>query len=444
MTTDPLFQPLQFRNLMVPNRILRSNIAGRFDGYDGSGTQTRINWELKFARNGVGAIISSWVGVDLRGRIVPGYASIYRDDQIPFWRELGRQVHEHDCRYILQLAHAGRQRDVPGFEIDKALTSTGKTDPLHGFPSQKMTLEEIAQVKQHFAAAARRAREAGLDGVEIHGANGYLFTQFLSSAINDRDDDYGGSLENRARLLLETVRAIRSEVGDDFHLQVKISAVEHNNASLPWDKPGNTLEDSIQVCRWLEEAGVDAIHVSTGSTFPHPYNPAGKFDLKEAAAAYSHLLTSGKHTLRNYLGMRVFPVNQFVKGRWNNPGKQQTEGALLPESAAIKRAVSVPVVCTGGFQQASMIRNAITSKMCDAVTIGRPLVANNDLVLQFKAGRDRPVVPCTFCNSCLNHVLFDPLGCYDQSRYPSKQAMIDEIMSVYDPPAFPAEPRKDA
>ncbi|MBX3069236.1 MAG: NADH:flavin oxidoreductase [Thermomicrobiales bacterium] len=434
MTDDIIFQPLRFRNLTIPNRILRSNIAGKFDGYDGSGSQTRINWELKFARNGVGAIVSSWVGVDLRGRIVPGYASIYRDDQIPFWRELGKQVHEYDCKYILQLAHAGRQRDVPGFEIAKALTSTRKQDPLHGFPSEQMTVDDIKQVTRSFAAAARRVREAGLDGIEIHGANGYLFTQFLSSAINDRKDDYGGSLENRARLLLEVVRAIRSEVGDDFHLQVKISAVEHANASLPWDKKGNTIEDSKQVCQWLEKAGVDAIHVSTGSTFPHPYNPAGQFHLREAADSYSYLLTSGKHTLRNYLGMRTFPVNQFFKWRWNRPGRKQTEGALLPDAAAIKSVVSIPVLCTGGFQSASMIRNAITTGKCDAVTIGRPLVANNDLVEQFRAGRDRPALPCTFCNRCLNNVLQHPLGCYDESRYPNRQAMIDEIMSVYGSP----------
>lgn len=440
MADDVLFQPLAFRNLEVKNRLLRSNIAGRFDGYDGSGSQTRINWELKFARNEVGAIISSWVGVDLRGRIVPGYASIDQDERIPFWRELGRQVHEHDCKYIIQLAHAGRQRDVPGFEIEKALSSTGKTDPLHGFPAEQMTTEQIAEVTRSFVAAARRAREAGLDGIEIHGANGYLFTQFLSSAINDRDDDYGGSLENRARFLLEVVRAIRAEIGDGFHLQIKISATEHNDAALPWAAKGNTIEDSVQVCQWLEQAGADAIHVSTGSTFPHPLNPAGAFEPKEAVKAYDQLLTSGRHAFRNYVLMRTWPLNHFFRWRWDKPKAKVIEGAQLGDAAAIKQAVSIPVLCTGGFQSASMIRSAITRGDCDAVTIARPLVANNDLVLLFKQGHDRPPNPCTFCNKCLHNVLEHPLGCYEEKRYPSREAMIAEIMTVYDPPAtFEAE-----
>jgi len=119
IAADPLFQPLAFRNLTIKNRLLRSNVSGRLDQYDGSGTQARINWELKFARNGVGAIVSSWTGVDPRGRIVPNFATIERDDCIPFWRELAEQVHRHDCSYILQLAHAGRQRDLPGFEFPK-------------------------------------------------------------------------------------------------------------------------------------------------------------------------------------------------------------------------------------------------------------------------------------------------------------------------------------
>ena len=273
MATDPIFEPLDFRNLTVQNRLLRSNIAGRFDNYDGTGQPARINWELKFARGGVGAIVSSWCGVDRRGFIVPNYAAIDRDETIPFWRELGERVHEHDCRYILQLAYGGRQRDIPGIEYPKGLSSTSKPDPLHGFECERATPEQLAQITRAFAQGARRAREAGLDGVEIHGANGYVFTQFLSSAINDRDDEYGGPLEHRARFLLETIRAIRAEVGDDFHLQVKLSTTEYANAFLPWLDKGNTIEDSEQVARWVEEAGADAIHVVVRQHVSAPAEP---------------------------------------------------------------------------------------------------------------------------------------------------------------------------
>src|SRR3954454_7133043 len=129
---DVIFQPLSFRNLTVKNRVFRSNISGRFDNYDGSGNQARINWELKFARGGVGAIISSFVPVMMRGRIIPGYATIDNDARIPFWREIGQRVHEYDCKFILQLSHSGRQRDIGGIDQPIALSSTGKSEPLHG------------------------------------------------------------------------------------------------------------------------------------------------------------------------------------------------------------------------------------------------------------------------------------------------------------------------
>src|SRR4051812_22692031 len=204
---DVLFEPLSFRNLTVKNRVFRSNIAGRFDNYDGTGNQTRINWEVKFARGGVGAIISSFVPVHPRGRIIPNYATIHDDDRIPFWRAVGDAVHAHDCRFIMQLSHGGRQRDVPDLAFPKGQSSTSKSDPLHGFECDRMTIGDIKEVVAAFAEGARRARDAKLDGVELHGANGYLITQFLSSAINDRKDEYGGSLPKRARLRPRHVRA---------------------------------------------------------------------------------------------------------------------------------------------------------------------------------------------------------------------------------------------
>src|SRR5687768_15999505 len=213
---DIIFEPLKFRNLTVKNRLFRSSISGRWDNYDGSGSLARINWEEKFARGGVGAIITSFAPVNVRGRIMPNYAMIDNDDKVPFWRKVGDTVHKYDCKMILQLSHSGRQRDVPGVEnlMNKALSSTSSNDAFHGLLCLAMTTKETKEVIQQFADGARRARLAGLDGVELHASHGYLFTQFLSSGINDREDEYGGSLENRARFLLEVMHAIRKEVGD--------------------------------------------------------------------------------------------------------------------------------------------------------------------------------------------------------------------------------------
>ena len=227
---DSIFTPLAFKNLTIKNRLIRSNVSGRFDNYDGSGNPARINWETKFARGGVGAIISSFVPVHGRGRILPNYAMMDADDKIPFWREVGKRVRDHDCKFILQLSHGGRQRDIAGVEYPESWSSTSKPDPLHGFEGKAMTQQQISEVVQQFGQAAERAQQAGLDGVELHGSNGYLITQFLSSGINDRTDQYGGSLENRARFVREIVASIRLRCGPAFHLQMKISSTENNNA----------------------------------------------------------------------------------------------------------------------------------------------------------------------------------------------------------------------
>jgi 2,4-dienoyl-CoA reductase (NADPH2) len=438
---DLIFEPLSFRNLVVKNRIFRSNIAGRLDNYDGSGNQARINWEVKFARGGVGAIISSFVPVHARGRILPNYATIDRDERIPFWKALGQAVHTYDCKYILQLSHGGRQRDVPTIDYPIGQSATDKAEPLHGFECQRMTIDDIHEVVNAFAEGARRAREAGLDGVELHGANGYLITQFLSSAINDRTDEYGGPLENRARFVIDIVKAIRKKVGNDFHLQMKISATDHNNALvfLKFEGAGNTVDESIKVCKWLVDAGVDSIHVSTGSSFPHPRNPAGSdFPVEVLSNTYEQLASSGTHTFRNFVWFRGAITGDLFRQQWLSAGvpPDQIEGLNLPDARKIKQAVNVPVLCTGGFQTASVIREAITRGDCDGVSIARPLVANNDLVKQFAAGRDRADRPCTYCNKCLVHVVEHPIGCYEESRFKNREEMIAEVMSVFSPAPF--------
>ena len=493
MTQDIIFQPLKWRNLTVKNRLFRSSISGRWDNYDGSGTQARINWEEQFAQGGVGAIISSYTPIHIEGRIVPNVAMIDSDKRIPFWKKVGETVHQYGCKFILQLSHAGRQRDIDGventypnsFQPTPALSSTSKSEQIHGFRCRNMTQTEIQQTVQRFADGARRAREAGLDGVELHSSHGYLITQFLSSGINTRTDEYGGSLENRYRLLQEIVQSIRQEVGKDFHLQAKISAVDYNNV-LPWEKRGNSLQDSVQVCQWLERDGVDAIHVSRGSTFPHPLLPAGPFPFQIATSTYDTMISSAQwRTLLNYFLFRNPLLRSLFRCIWNRleqPGQspimgdslttesldqffqeqisasemqtllERYQGTVIADAKVLKQHVNIPVICTGGCQQASFINKAIEQEFCDGVTIARPLIANKDLAHQFQSGKDIPERPCTYCNQCLGSYLEYPLGCYELKRYyqhstteanPAQRekaateahdAMIQDAMQVYDPP----------
>jgi 2,4-dienoyl-CoA reductase-like NADH-dependent reductase (Old Yellow Enzyme family) len=448
--TEAIFQELRFRNLVVKNRLFRSSISGMFDDYDGHGTNARLNWEERFARGGVGAIISSFVPISIRGRILTRYATIDDDDKIPFWREVGRRVHKHEgCKYILQLSHSGRQQDIGGVEnlFKKALSSTSRKDFFHGILCEAMTTAEVRHTVSLFADGAARAREAGLDGVELHGANGYLITQFLSSAINDRQDEYGGGNAERARFVLEIVRAIRAKAGADFHLQMKINGADFNDWLYPWpfEGRGNTIEDTLEICKILEDGGrgVDAFHVSSGSTFPHPRNPPGSFPAEQAADWYDVMLSSGVRAKWNYLVFRSRFLAGLFARFWEYRRGPVIEGVNLQFARAIKRHVGVPVLCTGGFQHADLIAQAILDGDCDAVTMARPLIANPDLprILREQNGPDSGR-ECTYCNKCLLNDLENPLGCYELSRFPGAtfeeqyDRMMKQVMSVFDPPSY--------
>lgn len=470
MAQDVIFTPLQFRHLQVKNRIFRSSVTGRWDNYDGSGNQARINWENKFAKGGVGAIISSYVPVSREGQITPQVATIDEDSTIPFWSTVAQTVHQHDCKYILQLSHSGRQRDIEGIENtlinpktkaikpERAPSSTNEADQVSGLPSRKMSRAEIQRITQKFAEGAGRAKEAGLDGVELHSSHGYLINQFLSAGINQRTqaEGYGGDLKGRYQFLQEIVQAIRKEVGDTFHLQAKISLREFNNIIPPWGHPGNSFEDAIQICQWLKEDGVDAIHVSRGSTFPHPLLPSGPFPFEMLNYTADSMVSSGgTASFRNLILFRyrwLHPVFQWIWGRLPRNVESQYkqpvtgldiqeewldeffkehvstkdleallkrhQGTVLRDAKALKESVKeIPIITTGGFQQASYINAAIQEGYTDAVSMARMLVANNDLVNQFAAGRDLAARPCTYCNNCLGAYLEVPMGCHDIDRF---------------------------
>ena len=441
---DPIFQPLTINSLRLKNRVVRSSIGGRADYYDGSMSEARLAWERHFARGGVGAIISSNVGIRTDGIAVPGYASIDHDRTVPSWRRLVEEVHRHDCRYVIQLHFSGRQRDLPRKEFlgVNPPSSTDRPDLLYGLRARRMTIPEIHEIPPTYAAAARRAREAGADGIEIVACNGYLLHQFLSGAINDRSDEYNGDLKTRARLLLEVLAAVRAEVGRDFFVSMKLSGRDEHNAFMaPFVRDvGNTIDDTMQLSRWLAEAGLDAIHVSQGDTFPHPLVPAGLLPADDSRYSLAGLFYEGTRVPITFFLMQFAVFRRIFEWNWGRRMAFKRHGRLLPEkiegmnqydAAKIKAASGLPVFCVGGWQTASRIREALQAGHCDVVTIARGLLANPDMVQRFAAGHDAPERPCTYCNKCLVNALLQPLACWEESRFASRDQMFEAAYRIY-------------
>jgi 2,4-dienoyl-CoA reductase (NADPH2) len=375
---------------------------------------------------------------------VPGYATIDDDRTIPSWRRLVSDVHQYDCRYIIQLHFSGRQRDLPRKEFVDIPPpgATDRPDLLYGLRSRRMTVAEIHELVQAYARAARRAREAGADGIEIVACNGYILHQFLSSAINDRKDEYNGDLRARARLTLDVLQAVRVAVGRDFFVSMKLSGRdEHNAYTSPFVRAvGNTLADTMQLSRWLADAGLDAIHLSQGDSFPHPLVPAGRLPADDARRAVAALFYEGTRTPLTLLMLQFAPLRRLFEWNWGRRMAFKRRGALLPDkiegmnqddAAKIKQASGLPVICVGGWQSAGRIREALNAGHCDVVSIARGLLANPDLVQRFAAGQDRPERPCTYCNKCAVNALLYPLACWEEARFDSPEQMYDEAYRVY-------------
>jgi len=441
---DPIFQPLTINGLTLKNRVVRSSLGGRVDYYDGSMSNARIAWDRRFARGGVSAIISSNVGIRTDGIAVPGYASIDHDRTIPSWRALIEEIHRFDCRYIIQLHFSGRQRDLPRKEYVgiHPPSSTDRPDLLYGLRCRRMTIPEIHDVVRAYANAARRAREAGADGIEIVACNGYLLHQFLSGAINDRSDEYNGDLRTRARIVLDVLAAVRAEVGRDFFVSMKLSGRdEHNAVGAPFVRHvGNTIEDTMQLSRWLADAGLDAVHVSQGDSFPHPLVPAGLLPADDSRYSLAGLFYEGTRVPFTFFLMQFAVFRRIFEWNWGRRMPFKRNGRLIPEkiegmnqedAAKIKAASGLPVICVGGWQTASRIRQALAAGHCDVASIARGLLANPDMLQQFAQGHDAPERPCTYCNKCLVNALLQPLACWEESRFSSREQMFEEAYRVY-------------
>ncbi len=443
--SDPIFEPLEINGVEFPNRLVRSSIGGRYAYYDGTVNPAWARFERRFAENGVGAIVSATITVDDHRWAPIEYPKISDDRFVGPIAEGARAVQAAGARYILQIGDPGYHTQAGLFsEPQDGRSSSGGFDLLYGYQSVRraMTVGEIEGVVVNFARAAARVRDAGCDGVEVTASKGYLIHQFLNPAVNRRADRYGGSPERRFRLLEEIVTSIRSAVGRDFLFGVRLSARDFNylplNLRLPVARPlrdwwfGNDLDTTLGYGRRLRELGVDYLHISNGYGFINPKESPGRFPVEEIRIFFNstrHLgaKAAARATLLNAL---PGPVLRALGIGW-----RVEPGANLADAARFREEVGLPVIANGGFQRRSLVAHAITSGSCDLVSMARPLLANPDLPELFRAGRELPERPCTFCNRCAVRTTVGPLGCYDPTRFRSHAEMEGQILAWSAPDA---------
>ncbi len=317
---------------------------------DGSVTLRLIDVAVKLAQGGVGLIISGHAYVSREGQAGSWQLGAYSNELVPGLAEMVKAVHDSGGKIAMQLAHAG----------SKAATRLSGLEPIG--PSiadiegkqvgREMTKKDIVQVARAFAAAALRARTAGFDAVQIHGAHGYLVSQFLSPFFNKRKDEYGGSIENRARFAVDVLKAIRKKVGQDFPIFIKLNSEDF----LP---NGLTVDDMIKTCEMLELAGIEGIEMS-GGTF-----------------------LSGKNS----------------PSRQGKPGPGKPEAYYEPAARRYKKTVKAPLMLVGGLRTIETAEKLVTDGVVDYIAMCRPFIREPGLVNRWKSGDRRPAL-CVSDSGC--------------------------------------------
>lgn len=347
-----LNEPFRLKTLELKNRLVMAPMHTKFSLENGEVSDRLTAYLEARARGGIGLIVLENTCIDwVYGRPGGNPVTIHDDMCRTGMSGLPLAVHRHGAKIVTQLQHTGRQNvraNIPG-GLQPVAPSAVKS-MRGGDEPRPLEEHEIERIIQQYVDAARRSREAGFDGVELHGAHGYLLTQFFSPHSNRRTDRWGGSLLNRARFPLEVVRRIRAEVGNDFPILYRMSVEER----IPG---GTTLEDSLQLVRLLEAAGVDAFDVTVG-------------------------------------------IYDSIDSIYAMQG--QAPGALLPMAEAVKRVTTKPVIAVSRLGwDLEMAARAVQEGRTDLVTMGRSLLADPDLPRKHFAGAGAEVIPCIACNECI-------------------------------------------
>ena len=345
-----LFETTRINGMTLANRFVFSATWLGLAEEDGSSTTRQADYLAELARRGVGLIVTGHAYVAREGRAGAGQTAAYDDRFLPGLKEMADAVHQAQGKVVLQLSHAGCYAP-PGIT---GLHVVGPSaNDAAGFPNcRELTVAEIEQVVAAFGQSAARAKKAGFDGVQIHAAHGYLLSQFLSPYFNRRTDGYGGSIENRARIVLETLYAIRSAVGAGYPVLIKMNSEDFVQGGL-------TAEEMLRVAYLLEQAGIDAIEMSGGTI---------------ASGALS-------------------PIRNGVLEREN-------EVYYRDAAARFKEKIGVPLLLVGGIRSFEVCAELVGKGRADYVSLSRPLICESNLVERWKSG-DTGKSACISCNGCL-------------------------------------------
>lgn len=347
-----LFEPGRIGRVELKNRLVMAPMGTHSCDQDGFITDKAMRYYAARARGGVGLVIVQSIVVS-KGSATPKGMRLYDDKYIPGLQKLTRVIHEGGAKAFAQLNHHGtvfaaiRKADL-GEDVVEVIGPSAISNFYNGVVPHEMSKQDIKSFAGVFAEACRRARDAGFDGVEIHGAHGYVLHSFLSPLTNRRKDEYGGDAANRSRLVCEVLRAARQRVGPDFPLILRVSGTELLEG-------GIRIEDVVVQAPLFVEAGADAIHVSAGTS------------------------DYGVLTLPSYL----YP-----------------QGPLVPLAEEVKKAVNVPVIAVGMMGDPIFAERVLQEGKADFVALGRALLADPDLPNKARDGRLEDINYCISCNNC--------------------------------------------
>ena len=351
-----MFESGRIGSLVLRNRVVKSPQTSATSNADGTVTQRTVDHYRRLGEGGPGLVMVEYTFVDDdASKSIHGQTGLSRRDHVAGMGWLADEVKSTGARIGIQLVHAGRQKFLGTAPMKSASTSAwDAASGQYGVIPQPLTTDEIRGVVASFADAAERAYLARFDLVEVHAGHGYMITNFLSPHTNDRTDEYGGSAENRARILVEIVDAIRARVPRDFPLSVRLSVTDY-------EPDGIDIADTVELCRVLEEHGVDVIHAS-----------------------------GGHHALMDWEVSPWYMPRQPHRWGWEK----------------IKQAVSVPVIASGSLVTPEIAAEIIDSGSADFVSLGRAMLADPDWAVKAREGRLLEIVPCIRCNDgCLHRGL---------------------------------------